>query len=283
MADVQLSSTEWFVEAGLTFLVTVAVIVTRQYRGLHPHKVQELMAAIQDIGYATNSIITVQLKKGIYYLVDGLHRVSAVRQCIKLGSLSPTFQVKAVVLREDTPSWYVIAYSAKVNEAHKTVALATTTDKLRWYAMYITSLAPDYKSKDSRNTAKTKKQAAPTWVDVTPEYATNKMKVAGKSPDGFGYSSVEKLSGLLKAIREPQLTDEEVYPALTHISSAYTDLMVMDQLGQIGVGALFNCFSFSWPRGEPPGPKTPIVPPKFKLDHPKKWYNINVIEFYVLS
>ena len=107
----------WFLEAGATFMVIAALVELCQYRGLHTHKVEELVAAIATTGYATHSTITVQLRDGVYYLVDGLHRLTSVMQCIAMGVLPADFNVKAVVFKQETPASVLIAYSAKVNEA----------------------------------------------------------------------------------------------------------------------------------------------------------------------
>jgi len=112
---------------------------------------------------------------------------------------------------------------------------------------------------------------------VTPNFATDRLKVKGKSPAGFAMTTMEKLCGVLKTIREPNFTSEEHKPPLTMVSTAYTDTLVIDQLGATGLAALYACFAHSWPPGESPGPKTPKVPAAFERDNPGKWYHPEVI------
>ena len=80
------------------------------------HKVEELVVAISTSGYAKHSTITVQLREGVYYLVDGLHRLTSVLQCIASGVLPTDFQVKAVVFKEDTPEAVLVAYEHKATQ-----------------------------------------------------------------------------------------------------------------------------------------------------------------------
>ena len=68
----------WFEDLGNTILLVVAMIVTRQFRGLHTHKVDEMVASILHGAYIASSVITVQIVDAVYFLVDGLHRVTAV-------------------------------------------------------------------------------------------------------------------------------------------------------------------------------------------------------------
>ena len=87
------------------------------------------------------------------------------------------FQVKTVVLKGDTPGWYVVAYSAQVNENNKNSMLMTFTDKLRWFAYYLGSLVASFTQQQRRGATTT----TTTWHDVTPQFATNRMKVKTQS------------------------------------------------------------------------------------------------------
>ena len=168
---------EWFMFDGMAIMLGVQLIVTRQYRGLHTHKVDEMVTSIIAGGYIKTSIIVTQLVDGVHYLVDGLHRLTAVFECIRRGKLPSGFQVKTVVLKGDTPDWYVVAYSAQVNENNKNSMLMTFTDKLRWFAYYLGSLVASFTQQQRRGATTT----TTTWHDVTPQFATNRMKVKTQS------------------------------------------------------------------------------------------------------
>ena len=267
----------WFEDFGNTILLVVALIVTRQFRGLHTHKVDEMVASILHGTYIASSVITVQIVDGVYFLVDGLHRVTAVLECIRRGKLPPGFKVKAVVMKQDTPAHILIAYSAKVNEDNKNSMIMTFTDKLRWYAYYIASIVVEFEAQDKAKKYTKKRVGVAIWSDVTPEYAAGRMKIKGKSPDNFALSTVEKLSGVLKCIRETLFVDDEVHAPLTQTSTAYTDLLVLDQLGAMGLAGLYACFALSYPPGEKKGPVVPTVPFKHSKENPGKWYHPHVI------
>ena len=168
---------EWFLFDGMTIMLAVQLIVTRQFRGLHTHKVEEMVTSIMNGGYIKTSIIVTQLVDKVHYLVDGLHRLTAVLECIRRGRLPPTFQVKAVVLKGETPDWFVVAYSAQVNENNKNSMLMTFTDKLRWFAYYLSSLVASFALHQKKGPTTT----TITWYDVTPHYATDRMKVKTRS------------------------------------------------------------------------------------------------------
>ena len=102
-------------------------------------------------------------------------------------------------------------------------------------------------------------------------------KVKSVSPEGFAFSTVQKLAGVLRAIREKMFVHEEVLPALTQTSTAYSDLLVVDQLGPIGLATLFNTFAHSYVKGEPKSPGEVNVPPKYKKENGTKYYHPNVL------
>ena len=110
---------EWFEKDGAVILLMVdSLVTTRQYRGLNTRKVDLLVANITAIGYLRQSVITVQLVGGVYFVVDGVHRVMAALECILRGTLDAGSKVAAMVLKEATPETLVVAYAAKLNVAN---------------------------------------------------------------------------------------------------------------------------------------------------------------------
>ena len=160
MESVQDIHDGWFMEGGASIMIVAIMIQLCQYRGLHTHKVEELVAAISTTGYAKHSSITVQIRDGVYYLVDGLHRLTSVLQCIAMKVLPEDFQLKAVVFKQETPETVLIAYSAKVNEDNKMSAIMTFSDKIRWCAMFLQAILADFVEKHrERKTIRNKGEA----------------------------------------------------------------------------------------------------------------------------
>ena len=102
-------------------------------------------------------------------------------------------------------------------------------------------------------------------------------QVKDESPEGFAYTTVQKLTGVLRAIREKNFVHEEVFPPLTQTSTAYSDLLIVDQLGPMGLAALFNCFAHSYVKGEEKCPGVVHVPPKYKKENAGKYYHPNIL------
>ena len=105
----------WYEDHGAVIMLMVGSLVARRYRGLSTHKVEALVDSIMALGYDRTTVITVQVVAGVYFVVDGLHRVTAALECIGRGVLVPGFKVAAKVLKEATPESFVVMYFAKVN------------------------------------------------------------------------------------------------------------------------------------------------------------------------
>lgn len=231
-----------------TIYIVAAGIVARQVRGLHLSKVQDIKDLITT-QWLSSSFLTVQLTRyGNYRLVDGMHRLTAVLMLIAAGVLPRNYTVPCVVYKAETPANLLLRHAAMVNQGNNMSALMTFVDKMRWIAVYMASLAPLYKIRSAGKVKKAKKGsglpiAVASWFHVSAKFTAREMQGgAPKECEGYSKGTCQRAIGVLRALRTDLAPEVEGVPLLYQKSTAFTDLLVMDQLGQGGYAAWFATF-----------------------------------------
>ena len=235
---------QWRLPGVIMLLVTL--IVTRQIRGVHAGKVLELAESIQSAGWLANSFITVQLDgSGGYRLVDGMHRISAIMYLISTGKWSPTRKLECVVFKYETPYAFILRYAALANGANSTFSHMTYIDKMRWVCIYMCSLLPLWMP------TKGNKNRPLHWHDLSCKYVADAIQGEQKvAPKAYSLATLTKLMGVLRAIRVDADGEQEEIPLTDQASTAYTDMLLFDQLGRTGVAVWHATYQFSYPPGE---------------------------------
>ena len=224
------------------FCIAAVAILTREVRGVHLPKVQEMKDLIQT-AWIASSYITVQLlANGKYLIVDGMHRLSAVLSLIMDKILPPNYEVPCVVYRGDTPEHLLLRFACTVNLGNQATAIMTFIDKMRCVACYMQAIVAAY----VRDNSKIKPGEIFHWKDITAEHVKSSLQgPGGKEIQNFSLGVCQRTIGLIRALwvdcEEPPGT-----PLLYARCTAYNELLVMDQLGQNGYAAWFACFAHSW-------------------------------------
>ena len=227
-----------------TMRLVATTIVARQIRGLHASKILEIKNSIMQ-QWLSSSALTVQfMVDGTYRLVDGMHRLTAVLSLIATSVLPPSYLVPCVVYRPDTPADLLLRHAAMVNHGNLCSALMTFPDKMRWIAVYMAALAPLYKAD-----RKTKPKGAPqetSWFHVSAPFIAKKMQgTSSKECEGYSRGTCQRAVGVLRALRKDLGAEVEGVPLLFQLSTPFTDLLVMDQLGMQGFAVWFATFAHS--------------------------------------
>ena len=242
--EVEEGACQWRLPGVVLLLVTL--IVTRQIRGVHAGKVLELAESIQSAGWLANSLITVQLDgSGGYRLVDGMHRISAIMYLISTGKWSATRKLECVVFKSETPYAFILRYAALANGANNTFSHMTYIDKMRWVCIYMSSLLPLWLP------TKGNKQRPLHWHDLSCKYVADAIQGEQKvAPKAYSLATLTKLIGVLRAVRVDADGEQEEIPLTEQPSTAYTDMLLFDQLGKTGVAVWHATYQYSYPAGE---------------------------------
>ena len=235
--------TSWFVSAG-TVLIAVMLLAGVQVRGLHTEKV-EIMAKKIEHKWLQGSSLTVQVTaNGIYKIIDGLHRLSALLLLIACGKLPATFEVNCMVFRQDTPADELVSYALLANLGTECTAPMTFIDKMRWMVNYAFALLDKYIAANPRLAPKRKEQY--TWKIVSPDFVATSLEVEQKGPTGMTRGPLQRMYTILKAIRIEDEPNDESTPLLYQNATAFTEIIAMDQLGEVGYVAWFAMFAHSF-------------------------------------
>ena len=237
----------------------VVAIAMRQLRGLHAGKVTELADSILAAGFLLSSMLTVQsMMDGTFLLVDGMHRLTAVLYLISVGKLAKDYTIRCIVLRAETPNSWILRYSYLVNLANDATAKVTFVDKMRWSLTYLVSILPQWVAASTKAVSKN----TYCWYDVSASYLVKSIQGSKSQPvKCFTLGPVQRLMGVLRAIRTDS-TFDETGPLLFQPASAWTEMLMFDQLGQIGITAWYTNYQFSYvlanakPNKKAPGGKS---------------------------
>ena len=231
--------------------LVATAIVARQIRGLHASKILEIKNSIMQ-QWLSSSWLTVQfMANGTYRLVDGMHRLTAVLSLITDRVLPPGYLVPCVVYKPDTPTDLLLRQAAMVNHGNLCSALMTFPDKMRWIAVYMAALAPLYKLARKTKTPKAKPSKKrvnlePSWYDVSASFVATQMQgSSAKECEGYSRGTCQRAVGVLRALRKDLGAEVEGVPLLYQVSTPFTDLLVMDQLGMQGFAIWFATFAHS--------------------------------------
>ena len=179
------------------FMIAAALIVTREVRGVHLAKVQELKDLIQT-AWISSSFITVQLMaSGKYVIVDGMHRLSAVLSLIMDKILPSNYEVPCTVYRPDTPADLLLRFSCSVNLDNQATSIMTFIDKMRWVACYMMAIVVEY----VRDNSKIKPGEKFHWKDITAEHVRSSMQgPGGKEVQNFSLGVCQRTIGLIHSL-----------------------------------------------------------------------------------
>ena len=232
-----------------TIYILATAIVARQVRGLHLSKVMDIKDLITTQWLSSSFLTVHSMGDGTYRLVDGMHRLSAVLLLIAGNVLPQHYTVPCVVYKPDTPANLLLRHAAMVNQGNNLSALMTFVDKMRWIAVYMASLAPLYKIRNVGTTKKAKKKAkgpaivSASWFHVSAKFTARMMQGGNpKECEGYSKGTCQRAIGVLRALRTDLAPEVEGVPLLYQKSTAFTDLLVMDQLGMGGYAAWFATF-----------------------------------------